>query len=294
MSKGKKKHRSGAHKPASAKVAQETRSPERVVIALATAGLLVTGYLALVAWIDETPAFCSAGSGCDVIAQSRWSTFLGLPLALWGFFMYLFLGLTAWHAPDRLKRWSRLWTTSLVGTAISLYLTVVGILFLDAVCAWCLVSLVLIGAIFARVALNRHSAAPGMPWATWLAQTGGAALVVVSLMHFWYAGLLPHADSERLYALAKALDERGATFYGAWWCPACQSQKDLFHGAADELPYVECSSGGRGSPMTIRCRDRGIVDYPTWIIDGRHHPGVLTPRELAGRIGFKWERPLEP
>jgi hypothetical protein len=42
-------------------------------------------------------------------------------------------------------------------------------------------------------------------------------------------------------ALSAHLKSRGAIFYGAWWCPACFKQKNLFgKEAGDTLPYVEC------------------------------------------------------
>lgn len=288
MSKSRKK-RAPARRSVAAKPADEARSPHRAVVSLAIAGMLITAYLTAVHWLGDNPLLCGEGSGCDVIQQSRWSTLLGLPMALWGFLLYLAIGLMAWRMPDRLKRWRRLFAVALTGTAISIYLTVVGIVSLDAVCLWCLASLAIMSAILAAVTVRRHGSAPGMSWRRWLTNNAGAAAIVVALLHLWHLGLLAHPDTPRLEALAVALDERGARFYGAWWCPACQAQKEAFRGAADRLPYVECSSGGRGSPMTLACRDLGIRDYPTWIIDGRHYPGVLEPRELARRAGVEWD-----
>jgi hypothetical protein len=41
--------------------------------------------------------------------------------------------------------------------------------------------------------------------------------------------------------LVRRLRERGALYYGAWWCPACFRQKNLFgQEAGNQLPYVEC------------------------------------------------------
>ena len=43
-------------------------------------------------------------------------------------------------------------------------------------------------------------------------------------------------------ALSEHLRRRGAVFYGAWWCPACFQQKNLFgKEAGNRLPYVEIS-----------------------------------------------------
>jgi uncharacterized membrane protein len=289
MSKRKRKPAPPNSRPSTGKPAATPPSPDLLVAGLAVLGMLITGYLTGLAWLGESAAFCAEGSGCDVIRQSRWSTLLGLPVALWGFAVYAALGVVAWRMPPRLKRWRRLWYLALVGVAVSLYLTVVGIVALDAVCLWCLASLATISAIFVSVILRRPESAPGVAWSRWAAQSGVTAIAVVVVLHVWYSGLLAHPDTPRLTALAAHLEESGATYYGAWWCPACQEQKRLFRGAADRLPFVECSTGGRGSPMTLRCRDLGIEAYPTWIINGRPYTGVLTPMELAQYAGFGWE-----
>jgi uncharacterized membrane protein len=290
MSKGKHKKKPAAHHAAPSGTSHRgTVSPDRVTISLAMAGMLVTGYLTSVAWLGDNPALCAAGSGCDLIQQSRWSTVLGLPVALWGFAVYLLLALLAWRMPPRLKRWQRLWYVSLLGMAISIYLTIVGVVSIDAICPWCLASLAIISSIFLRQALSRPDSAPGMTWPNWLAQSTGAAIIVVALLHLWYAGLFAHPDTPRLNALAAHLEESGARFYGAWWCPACQAQKQEFGSAGDNLPFIECSTGGRGSAPTLHCRELGIQSYPTWIIDDRRYEGVLSPGELARHAGFPWD-----
>jgi hypothetical protein len=43
-------------------------------------------------------------------------------------------------------------------------------------------------------------------------------------------------------ALAQCLADKGATFYGAYWCPHCNNQKLAFGSrASKKLPYVECA-----------------------------------------------------
>jgi hypothetical protein len=82
---------------------------------------------------------------------------------------------------------------------------------------------------------------------------------------------------DELALLATCLKERGATFYGSFWCPHCQEQKKDFGPAKDLLPYVECSTpDGRGQ-LDV-CAQAGIEGYPTWkFADGR---------ELSGRIAL--------
>ena len=38
---------------------------------------------------------------------------------------------------------------------------------------------------------------------------------------------------------AQCLKDTGAVFYGAFWCPHCQSQKKLFGSSVKLLPYDE-------------------------------------------------------
>ena len=46
----------------------------------------------------------------------------------------------------------------------------------------------------------------------------------------------------KLDDFAKCLGDKGAIFYGAFWCPHCQAQKALFGKSAKLLPYIECST----------------------------------------------------
>ncbi len=53
---------------------------------------------------------------------------------------------------------------------------------------------------------------------------------------------------------ATCLKDKGATFYGAFWCPHCQAQKKLFGRSVAKLPYVECSLPS-GQGQTQVCID---------------------------------------
>lgn len=86
---------------------------------------------------------------------------------------------------------------------------------------------------------------------------------------------------------AQCLTERGATFYGAYWCPHCQAQKKLFGSAADELNYVECAlPGGNSAGQTQVCKDANIQSYPTWeFADGERQTGEMSLSQLATKTG---------
>ena len=62
---------------------------------------------------------------------------------------------------------------------------------------------------------------------------------------------------------AQCIKDKGAVFYGAFWCPHCQAQKAKFGKSAKLLPYVECSTPDSKGQTQI-CKDVGIATYPTW------------------------------
>lgn len=92
--------------------------------------------------------------------------------------------------------------------------------------------------------------------------------------------------------LAQHLDQTGAKMYGAYWCPHCQSQKEMFGAAVSELPYVECDPKGE-SPQPELCQETGIQGYPTWEINGELYPGVRSLEELAYLSSFEGEVPTD-
>jgi hypothetical protein len=63
--------------------------------------------------------------------------------------------------------------------------------------------------------------------------------------------------------LAKRLSEKGVTMYGAYWCPHCSRQKELFGAEAwSMMNYIECSPNGYGFQGTKMCK--GVDGYPTF------------------------------
>jgi len=64
---------------------------------------------------------------------------------------------------------------------------------------------------------------------------------------------------------ATCLGNKGATFYGAYWCPHCNAQKEAFGSSAKLLPYVECSDSDVEGQLQV-CKDKKIMGYPTWVL----------------------------
>lgn len=70
---------------------------------------------------------------------------------------------------------------------------------------------------------------------------------------------IPQAEIDKF---AKCLGDKGAKFYGAFWCSHCEAQKKLFNNSKN-LPYVECSTSD-GNDQTENCKNEKISGYPTW------------------------------
>jgi uncharacterized membrane protein len=102
---------------------------------VALAGIAVAGYLTWVHY-DETALVCVTGGGCETVQQSDYAEIAGIPVALLGLVAYSVVAvLIAWDAPS-----ARLGaaTIAFVGFLFSLYLLVLQLFVIDAICAWCL------------------------------------------------------------------------------------------------------------------------------------------------------------
>lgn len=111
---------------------------------------------------------------------------------------------------------------------------------------------------------------------------GGIVLLTTS-------GKMPKGYQTELTKLAQCLTDKGAKFYGTYWCPHCANQKKAFGKAAKDLPYIECALPGvdRGK-QTPECEavTPKIDGYPTWIFaDGTRMSGEIKPEKLAAKVG---------
>lgn len=84
-------------------------------------------------------------------------------------------------------------------------------------------------------------------------------------------------STDQAIELAKVMKEKGVTMYGAYWCPHCSRQKELFGKEAwGYINYVECSPKGYG----FKGMCKNVDGYPTF-------------QDKRARINFSGERPLE-
>lgn len=91
---------------------------------------------------------------------------------------------------------------------------------------------------------------------------------------------------------AQCLSDEGLIMYGAFWCPHCQDQKDMFGDAFDAVNYVECDPKGE-NPDPQACLEAGVEVYPTWEhSDGRTWTGVQTFDKLSEVSGCPLPEPV--
>ncbi|MEK7153973.1 MAG: hypothetical protein AAB792_00240 [Patescibacteria group bacterium] len=105
---------------------------------------------------------------------------------------------------------------------------------------------------------------------------GLVILAVVAVLAFWFIVRKPGASAEALDEFAQCLAQKGATMYGAYWCPHCQNEKQAFGDSFRLVPYIECSTESK------KCLDAGIKRYPTWTFaDGRKFEGEQGIEKLS-------------
>jgi hypothetical protein len=95
-------------------------------------------------------------------------------------------------------------------------------------------------------------------------------------------------SSDQAVKLAEKLTEKGVTMYGAFWCPHCSNQKEMFGQTAwSKVQYIECAGQGyNGSPAL--CAEAKIDGFPTWVFaDGTQVSGERPLEDLAKQVGFK-------
>ena len=106
------------------------------VAALALIGAGVAGYLTYTRFA-HTLIIC-ATDGCETVQNSRYAELLGIPVALLGLASYTFVLGTAFF--DNMLARAAGAATALAGVIFGLYLLIVQLVVIDAVCQWCLAS----------------------------------------------------------------------------------------------------------------------------------------------------------
>lgn len=136
-----------------------------IIPVLAVIGLGVAGYLAYVE-ISHEAAVCGPIGDCNVVQSSSYATIAGVPVAVLGLLSYsaiIVLYIIQSRRDDMAAMWCRgaLLTVTIAGVLFSIYLTVVELVVIEAVCMWCLTSAVVTGVLLLLIVipltpLKRH------------------------------------------------------------------------------------------------------------------------------------------
>jgi uncharacterized membrane protein len=123
-----------------------------IIAALALGGLGLATYLAMYKLGFIGTLACGSG-GCETVQLSRWATFLGLPVAVWGVGFYLVLfGVALLGTTERFvdEPWvsHALLTLAAWGVIFSAWLTYLELFVINAICKFCVVSAVLVSVTF--------------------------------------------------------------------------------------------------------------------------------------------------
>jgi len=199
---------------------EEAVAPRRnwAAVGLAAAGFVVAGYLALTKLGGDSPLFCTAGSGCDIVQASRYAVFFGLPTALWGAGLYAAIGVLALIGRDA-QRWLTTFLLAAAGVSFSAYLTYLELFEIGAVCLYCVVSAVIAVALFGVLLAGRSSVSgrrSAVRPARLVSLGAVTAVVTVLIGAGYYAAESPYAATGQ-EALARHLADSGAVMYGAYW-----------------------------------------------------------------------------
>jgi len=119
-----------------------------IVAALALAGIFVSLYLTLYKLGIIGELSCSIGS-CETVNTSKWSRFLGLPVAAWGLLFYIdvfaisLIGTFPRFEDERVIS-IVLVAEAAVGVLFSAWLTYLELAVIQAICIWCVTSAVIV------------------------------------------------------------------------------------------------------------------------------------------------------
>lgn len=296
-----------------------------LIAGLASIGAAVTAYLTYTKFTGNEAA-CPT-SGCDIVLSSPYATVFGQPLALFGLLAYLSMVALAIaplivkpsklslladsskqkQASDALENWTWLLlflgsTAMMVFSGYLLYLLAFEI---RAVCVYCIASALLSLSLFVLSLMGRDWQDGGQLFFS------GAIVAVVVLVGTLgvYANVnnpaiaesateqatpggynITTRSGESEIALARHLKSIGAIFYGAYWCPHCHDQKQLFgREAVPDIPYVECAQDAPNTEMA-RCQAANVQSFPTWVINGQTVTGTQSLEELAQLSNYQGPR----
>ncbi|MBW4648025.1 MAG: vitamin K epoxide reductase family protein [Kastovskya adunca ATA6-11-RM4] len=297
--------------------------------AIATIGALLTAYLTVVKFSGSSAA-CSAGAAgaasCNDVLASPYANIFGLPLSLFGFLGYASMAAFA-LAPLLIKSeqnkdlranlekwtWLLLFAGATAMTIFSGYLMYLLAFKIQAACLYCIASALFSLSLLVLALIGRSWEDIGQLLFTGLivamvtlvgtlavyasvgeSVAGGGSGTPIPLVNTtpqppngWE---VTTTSGEAELALARHLQESGVKMYGAYWCPHCFEQKQLFgKEAAKIFPYNECAPDGT-NPQTEACAQANVKVFPTWDISGEVVTGTQSLEQLADLSNYQGPR----
>ncbi|MFB2920694.1 vitamin K epoxide reductase family protein [Aerosakkonema funiforme] len=283
-----------------------------ITAGIATVGAIVTAYLTYTKFTGNEAA-CPT-KGCDIVLSSPYATVFGLPLALFGFLAYASMVVFA-IAPlvikgnrelrSKLENWTGL-LLFLGGTAMMVfsgYLMYLLAFEIKAVCTYCIASALFSAMLFILALVGRDWQDIGQLFFTGILVS---IIVLIGTLGVYAniknpdianrsvpgeAGLpITNISGAAEIALAAHLKQVGAKMYGAYWCPHCHEQKQLFGKEAfSQIGYIECDPKGK-NPQPNLCQTAKVQSYPTWVINGQSVAGTQSLEKLAQMSGYTGAR----
>ncbi len=291
---------------------------------IAILGILDTAYLT---WVKLSHNGVCGTEGCETVLTSPYANVGDFPLTGFGLMSYLAVTALAF-APTLIDpktnksgynqlnnlTWLGLLLAGVGMTVFSGYLMWLLAFVIKAVCPFCIASAIFSAAILVLTLLGRDWDDLGQVIFSGIA--AGLAALVVSLVFYTGAtgseinSLAPNTAPQTGVGweikstsgaaeikLAEHLTQAGAKMYGAYWCPHCYEQKQLFGKQAwEKVTYIECAADAIKKPQPEVCTQAGIKGFPTWSIDGKLDAGVKKLAKLAeltrykGDTTFKYDR----
>ncbi|CAD5922653.1 Thiol-disulfide oxidoreductase LTO1 [Planktothrix tepida] len=288
----------------------------RIIAVIAIVGVIENIYLTAIKLMGGT-AVCPT-SGCNEVLNSPYATVLGLPLTLFGLVAYttvllLALAPLSVNPVTQKSRRQKLETQTgfglfLVTTAMvcfSSYLMYLLFFKIQAICPYCIASALFCVSLFVLNLIGQTWEDVGQLWLSGLGVAMITGIVALGLYNSVNVANLPASADESQgkvglaitttsgpaeIALARHLTQIGAKEYGAYWCPHCYDQKQLFGKEAFAIiNYVECDANGK-NPQTQLCQEVGIKGFPTWEIKGEFYPGIQPLRKLAELSNYQGQQ----
>lgn len=135
------------------------RAAPALTAALAVCGIGIAGYLSYTHYAHQSVACGALGGSCETVQTSEYAELMGVPVALLGGVLYLTLLATAlrWLVAGPYLAAPAAWGLALGGVLFSAYLTYLELFVINAICAWCVGSALVLTAML----LVTSAALPG-------------------------------------------------------------------------------------------------------------------------------------